>query len=189
MNTITQESTGFVEEKKSKFYAFLVPYNQFEEKLNYLKSIHIKARHFVTAFRYLNENNQIIEGSSDDGEPKGSSGKPCLKVLQGHELINVGVIVVRYFGGTLLGVGGLVRAYGDSVNLAVANANIIFYEELLEEIIEVDYNQSSKCEYLFKKYNIKVIDRNFLDGIRYYIQGTKTNLDKIRDLLGIKSQY
>ena len=183
MNTIKNESVGFIEEKKSKFYAFLVPYEKFEKKLEYLKSIHPKARHFVTAFRYLNEYNQIVEGSSDDGEPKGSSGKPSLKVLQGHNLINVGVIVVRYFGGTLLGVGGLVRAYGDSVNLAIANNEIVLYEELLQEVIEVDYSLSSKCEYLFKKYNIKVIERNFLDGVRYLICGNMENLNKVRNNL------
>ena len=180
MNTIKKESMGLVEEKKSKFYAFLIPYNQFSERLEYLKNEYPKARHFVTAFRYLNEYGQVVEGSSDDGEPKGSSGKPCLKVLQGHNLINVAVIVVRFFGGTLLGVGGLVRAYGDSVNLAIANAEIELYEDLLEEFIEVDYQQSSRCEYLFKKYDVEVLDRDFLDGIRYKIRGNKKNLDKVR---------
>ena len=160
-----------------------MPYKDFESKLKELKSIHIKARHFVTAFRYLNEYSQIVEGSSDDGEPKGTSGKPTLKVLQGHNLINVAIITVRYFGGTLLGAGGLVRAYSDSANLAVANANIIVFEDMIEEIINVDYEKSSKCEYLFKKYNIQVVERNFLDGISYKIRGNKENLDIIRGII------
>ena len=121
MNTINKISAYTLEEKKSKFHSFLVPYSQFEEKLEELKKSHPKARHFVTAFRYLNEYGQIVEGSSDDGEPKGTSGKPTLKVLQGHNLVNVAIITVRYFGGTLLGTGGLVRAYSDVANLAVAN--------------------------------------------------------------------
>jgi len=95
-------------------------------------------------------------------------------------LINVAIITVRYFGGTLLGAGGLVRAYSDSANLAVANANIVLFEELIEEFINVDYENSSKCEYLFKKYNIEVIERNFLDGISYKIRGNKENLAKLR---------
>ena len=128
-----------------------MPYKDFEKELKELKANHPKARHFVTAFRYLNEYSQIVEGSSDDGEPKGTSGKPTLKVLQGHNLINVAIITVRYFGGTLLGAGGLVRAYSDSANLAVANADIVLFEELIEEFINVDYENSSKCEYLFKK--------------------------------------
>jgi len=180
MKTITKLSAYTLEEKKSKFHAFLVPYEQFEDKLTELKKNHPKARHFVTAFRYLNEHKQIVEGSSDDGEPKGTSGKPTLKVLQGNDLINVAIITVRYFGGTLLGAGGLVRAYSDSANMAVANAEIIPYEENLEEIINVNYEQASRCEYLFKKYNIEVIDRNFLDGISYTIRGNKENLSKLR---------
>jgi len=180
MKTIKSISAYTLEVKKSKFHSFLVPYENFDTKLNELKKAHPKARHFVTAFRYLNEHNQIVEGSSDDGEPKGTSGKPTLKVLQGNDLINVAIITVRYFGGTLLGAGGLVRAYSDSANLAVANANIIPYEENLEEIINVNYEQSSKCEYLFKKYNIEVIERNFLDGISYKIRGNKENLSLLR---------
>jgi len=180
MKTINKISAYTLEVKKSKFHSFLIPYSNFENKLNELKKNHPKARHFVTAFRYLNEYDQIVEGSSDDGEPKGTSGKPTLKVLQGNDLINVAIITVRYFGGTLLGAGGLVRAYSDSANMSVANAELIMYEDLLEEIINVNYEQSSKCEYLFKKYNIKVIDRNFLDGIQYHIQGNKQNLEQLK---------
>jgi len=180
MKTIDKISAYTLEVKKSKFHSFLVPFKEYETKLNELKKAHPKARHFVTAFRYLNEYAQVVEGSSDDGEPKGTSGKPTLKVLQGHDLINVAIITVRYFGGTLLGAGGLVRAYSDSANLAVANATLLPYEDLLEEIINVDYQNSSKCEYLFKKYNIEVIDRNFLDGISYKIRGNKENLEKLR---------
>ncbi len=180
MKTIDKIYNYKLEAKKSKFYAFLSPYNLFEKTLYELKQKHPKARHFVVAFRYLNEYGQVVEGSSDDGEPKGSAGRPCLKVLQGHNLINVGVVVVRYFGGILLGVGGLARAYGDSVNMVVANSDILLYEELLEEFLEIDYNLSSKCEYLCKKYGIKIIDREFLDGIRYKIQGNKEKLALLR---------
>jgi len=180
---INKTYQSFLEVKKSKFYSFLLPYKDFNETLNNLKNTHPKARHFITAFRYLNEYNQIVEGSNDDGEPKGTSGKPTLKVLQGHNLINTAIITVRYFGGTLLGAGGLVRAYSDSANLTIVNANLLLYEELLEEIINVDYEQSSKCEYLFKKYKIKVIERNFLDGISYKIRGNKENLNSLKEII------
>ncbi len=179
MKTISERSEGFLEEKGSKFLSFLTPYSEYEKTLQELKEKHPKARHFVTAFRYLNQHNQIVEGSSDDGEPRGSSGKPILKVLQGHNLINVGVIVVRYFGGTLLGVGGLVRAYSNSVNLAIGNSNLIPYENLIEDYIETDYSQSSKAEYLFKKYGIEVIERDFLNGIRYKIRAPKKEIEKV----------
>jgi uncharacterized YigZ family protein len=155
LKTTNSISAYTLEVKKSKFHSFLIPFNKFETKLNELKNSHPKARHFVTAFRYLNEFNQIVEGSSDDGEPKGTSGRPTLKVLQGHNLINIAIITVRYFGGTLLGAGGLVRAYSDSANMAIANANLIEFEKLIEETINVDYEMASKCEYLFKKFDIK----------------------------------
>jgi uncharacterized YigZ family protein len=183
MKTTKTVSAYTLEVKKSKFHSFLVPYSQFQSKLEELKKAHPKARHFVTAFRYLNEYAQIVEGSSDDGEPKGTSGKPTLKVLQGHDLINVAIITVRYFGGTLLGAGGLVRAYSDSANLAIANANLLLYEDMLEEIINVNYEESSKCEYLFKKFNIEVVNRNFLDGISYHIRGSKENLLEFKTAL------
>jgi len=185
MKTIKSISAYTLEVKKSKFHSFLLPYDIFETKLSELKQSHPKARHFVTAFRYLNEYGQIIEGSSDDGEPKGTSGKPTLKVLQGNDLINVAIITIRYFGGILLGAGGLVRAYSDSANMAIANADLIMYEDLLDEVISVNYDMASKCEYLFKKYDIEVMDRNFLDGISYKIRGNKDNLSKLRAELAI----
>ena len=171
---------SLLEVKKSKFYSFLIPFPFFESELNRLKKEHPKARHFVTAFRYLNQYNQIVEGCSDDGEPKGTSGKPTLKVLQGHNLIGVGVVTIRYFGGTLLGAGGLVRAYSDALNLTISTADLILYQDSLEEYITIPYNLTSKIEYLFKKFDIEVIERSFSDGISYKIRGNKENLLNLR---------
>ena len=123
---VDEEFNNLVEIKKSKFIAYLVPYSLFKVTLENLKISQPKARHFVYAYRYLNEFNQIVENSSDDGEPKNTSGKPSLSVLQGQDIINSAVIVVRYFGGIKLGTGGLVRAYSKSVNevLKIANLNL-----------------------------------------------------------------
>ena len=129
MYYITSHFSATYEEKQSKFIAHLIPYNLYTNTLETLKNEHPKARHFVTSYRYLNEFDQIVEHSSDDGEPKGTSGKPTLCVLQGQELINTAVIVVRYFGGTKLGTGGLVRAYSDAVNMAVNLAELIIYKK------------------------------------------------------------
>lgn len=183
MYTVDQSYVRTLEEKKSKFHAFLVPYDNYAETLAKLKEEHPKARHFVTAFRYYNELKQVIEGSSDDGEPRGSSGKPTLKVLQGNELINVAVITVRYFGGVLLGVGGLVRAYGDSANLAIKSAELIPYEEFFDYRVETDYENSSKYEYLFKKHGIDVVDRNFLDGITYIVRCSLSQYEALQEEL------
>ncbi len=184
MKTINQTSTSFLEVKKSKFISFLSPFKDYENLLNELKQKHSKARHFVTAFRYLNEQNQIIEGSSDDGEPRGSSGKPTLKVLEGNDLINVGVITVRYFGGILLGVGGLVKAYSDVLNLAIKDADLLDFSFVFEYDFCVDYNKTREIEYLIKKYDIFVVDRRFgIEGIEYKIRDSAEKINLMKEKL------
>ncbi|TKX32676.1 IMPACT family protein [Campylobacter aviculae] len=128
MYSIANTYTAKIEIKKSTFLAFLCPYEDFENLLKNVKQEHPKAVHFVYAYRYLNDLNQIIEDKSDDGEPKGTSGMPSLNVLRGFDLINVAVIVVRYFGGIKLGTGGLVRAYSDAVNEVICNSILIPFE-------------------------------------------------------------
>ena len=184
MKTINQTFTSFLEIKKSKFLSFLTPFNEFQNLLDELKKAHPKARHFVTAFRYLNEQNQIVEGSSDDGEPRGSSGRPSLKVLEGNDLINVGVITVRYFGGILLGVGGLVKAYSDAVNLAIKNADLIDFSFVFEYDFCIDYNKTREIEYFIKKYDILVVDRAFgIEGIEYKIRDSVEKINLIKERL------
>jgi len=119
------------EVKQSKFIAHFMPYSEFDYSLKELKFSHPKARHFIVAYRYLNEFNQIVEHSSDDGEPKGTSGKTSLMVLQGAWIINSAVRMVRYFGGTKRGTGGLVRAYSDAVNLVLDFSDLQEYKEVV----------------------------------------------------------
>ena len=125
MYTVNDHTYEMLVEKQSKFIAHIMPYSRYDEVLESLKAEHPKARHFVTAFRYINEFDQVVEGSSDDGEPRGTSGKPTLAVLQGNTLINAAIITVRYFGGTKLGTGGLVRAYSDATNMAI-DASLLY---------------------------------------------------------------
>ncbi|MEO1958613.1 MAG: YigZ family protein [Nautiliaceae bacterium] len=184
MKTILNKSVATLEVKKSKFYSFLVPFCEFEESLGDLKKKHPKASHFVTAFRYLNNQNQIVEGSSDDGEPRGSSGRPTLRVLQGRDLINVGIITIRYFGGILLGVGGLVRAYSEVANLAISKAKIVEYVDVFEWKFEVGYEKVREVEYFIKKFDILVVDRGFGSfGIRYVIRDNNDKIQKIKEIL------
>ena len=148
MYFVNKETFSTHEEKKSKFIAHLVPFKQFEPLMEKLRQEHPKARHFVYAYRYLNEYNQIVENSSDDGEPRGTSGKPSLNVLAGNELINTAVIIIRYFGGIKLGTGGLVRAYSDAVNLVINSSELIKYEDKQKAFLSLDYSRLSKIEYL-----------------------------------------
>lgn len=178
---ITESFSAKIEEKGSKFIAFLIPFCDFTEQMKILKNNHPKAVHFVYAYRFLNEFNQIIENSSDDGEPKGTSGKPCLKVLEGKNLINCAVIVVRYFGGTKLGTGGLARAYSDSVNATISIAKFEKFELLITKKFEIYYTQLSKLEYNLKKENITILSKNFADKIIIKVESTEEKLKIIGD--------
>lgn len=177
MQYIDQVYTDTLEVKQSKFIAYLTPYKEFEKTLASLKEQHPKARHFVTASRYLNEYNQIVESSSDDGEPKGTSGKPSLMVLQGADIINSGVIIVRYFGGTKLGTGGLVRAYSDTVNLVLKKAQLLEYKEEIVREIHFEYTNIGKVEHLCKELCIDIVDKEFSKDATFKIKSTKKNLD------------
>lgn len=165
------------EVKQSKFIAHLMPYSLYEEQLQNLKNEHPKARHFVTAFRYLNEFDQVVEHSSDDGEPKGTSGKPSLMVLQGQDIINTAVIVVRYFGGTKLGTGGLVRAYSDAVNLVVNQSHFLAYEKEIQKELKIAYSDVRLVEYTCKELGIQIIQKDFEAEVVYTLQATEEKME------------
>ena len=181
MQQITQIFEISNEVKKSKFIAFLTPFSEFDALLSRLKNEHPKAAHIVWAYRILNEFNQVVENQSDDGEPKGTSGTPCLNALRGAELINTAVLVVRYFGGIKLGTGGLVRAYASSVNLAINSAILTPFE--LKQICEffVPFSLISKFEHFFSKQNLKFNAEFNADGANFKGEITKNefaNLNK-----------
>jgi len=184
MFTIKDEFETTLEVKKSKFIAHLVPYKDFRSKLQQLQEKHPKARHFVTAYRYLNEFDQIVESSSDDGEPKGTSGKPSLMVLQGHSLVDVAVIVVRYFGGIKLGTGGLVRAYADAVNLVIGSADLVTFEHIEKKTIEFDYADIRQIDYELNKLDIEIVKKEFSLKVIYTLLVPKEQISVLNKLLG-----
>ena len=147
-----------IEVKKSKFIATLAPFKDFESLNKALRDEHPKAAHVVWAYRYLNEFAQIVENSSDDGEPKGSSAPALLAALRGAELVDTCALVVRYFGGIKLGIGGLVRAYGASVNEAIKSAKdmgvLEFFEKKESLKVFVPCALISRCEHFAKTQNI-----------------------------------
>ena len=161
MFSVKNHTFEMLVEKQSKFIAHLMPYSEYAETLEVLEEEHPKARHFVTAFRYINEFDQVVEGSSDDGEPKGTSGRPTLSVLQGHKLINVAVVVVRYFGGTKLGTGGLVRAYSNATNLVVDAAELQIYKKEKSISISTSYSNMGRVEYALGQHEVKIVEKSF----------------------------
>ena len=136
-STIEKNVTAEVVDKKSKFIANFIYVDDVikaEQLIKETRKKYFDARHNCIAYRII-ENDQIIEKSSDDGEPSGTAGAPMLNILQKNNLANVLIIVTRYFGGILLGTGGLVRAYSDSLLKAIDQANII--KKCLGEEFEV----------------------------------------------------
>ena len=155
----------------------------FDIVMKKVKLEHPKARHYVYAYRYLNEFEQIVENSGDDGEPKGTSGKPSLAVLAGNELINTAVIIVRYFGGIKLGTGGLVRAYGDSVNEVIKIASFVEYQKLITKTLICDYSELSKLEYFLNQENINIKSKEFSTNIEVKVELTNEQLINLKNQL------
>lgn len=179
MITITEESSYLTEVKGSKFFSYLVPSKDFDETLSRLRIENPKATHIVYASRHYNEFDQIVEASSDDGEPKGAAGPPALSVLRGEDLINVAVLVVRYFGGTKLGIGGMIRAYTQSVKEVIENTNTIKYEKMILLSFSCRYSELQRIEYLLKKHDIDSQEKQFVgDGAEWKIEATQKQLDE-----------
>ena len=185
MFTCDQIYSATLEEKKSKFIAYLAPYVEFETLFLRLKSEHPKARHLVRVFRYLNEHEQIVEGSSDDGEPRGTAGKPALHVIQGSDLINICVIIIRYFGGIKLGIGGLVRTYSDVVNLVLAEAELIEYKREDSLYFSCSYNDLGRVEYSLQQLGISNIQKDFQAlHVELEIKTTPKHIKELKHTLG-----
>lgn len=185
MITVDVISSDSIEIKGSKFIAFLMPMALYSSQIEQLRSLHPKAVHFVSAYRYLNEFDQVVEYAGDDGEPKGTSGKPTLSVLQGHDLINVAIITVRYFGGTKLGPGGLVRAYAEAANGAVSAARLLAYEKLLAEVFTCAYKHVSIVEYEIMQHTIHCISKSFdAKGSQFKVEATSQRLESFFAAMG-----
>lgn len=157
-NTIAQTSTAEFKDRGSKFIAYAFPIetvDDFKKQLHILKKEHAKAVHHCFAYRIGTDGNNFR--SSDDGEPSGTAGKPILGQIDSKELANVAVIVVRYWGGTLLGVPGLINAYKMAASMAFQVTPIIQKQVELKYSIEFDYTQMNEVMMILKQFNCTVI--------------------------------
>lgn len=164
--TVTADFTGFYEEKKSRFIATLHPVTTEEEALefiNKMKKQYWDARHNCSA--YIIGADNPIERSSDDGEPSRTAGLPMLEVLKGAELRNVCLVVTRYFGGVLLGTGGLVRAYQSAAKDAVANAQVLTCRQMNRVVFTIDYTAYGKLQYIATGEGLTVENTDFSDSV------------------------
>ena len=180
MFTISENSTCELVEKKSKFIANLIYIESKEEAENLLKEYKKRfhdARHNCYAYRVFDEN-EIYEKSSDDGEPSGTAGAPMLNLLQKNDLCNVIIIVTRYFGGILLGTGGLVRAYSGATIGAIDNCKKAKIEPGTEFQIELDYPNYQSLQYYCNKNNITIKNSEYNENITCILEMNNTIKDR-----------
>ena len=182
--TLENTSAAEIVEKRSKFIANAYHINNKEEaenKINELKKKYYDAKHNCFAFSFLDYNDSTVEKCSDDGEPSGTAGASILNVIKKNNLNNILIVVTRYFGGILLGTGGLTRVYSATASAAVENATIIKQEKGLEALIEIDYSDNEKFKYYCVKNNINIIDVQYAETIFYKIE---INEEEYKNMIG-----
>lgn len=179
--TIAENVNAEITEKKSKFIAnifYIKTQEEAEKIIKETKSKYHDARHNCVAYRVI-ENDIVIEKSSDDGEPSGTAGAPMLAILQNNNLCNILVIVTRYFGGILLGTGGLVRAYSDATIKAIEKCEKVSKCLGIEMLAELEYGELEKFKYYCKNNGISIINTEYLDVIICNIELETVTMEKL----------
>lgn len=178
--TIYQGGEDEIAEKKSRFIATVIPVENEEEALEFIEKTKKKywdARH--NCFAYVIGERGQLQRCSDDGEPNGTAGKPMLDVLLGNELRNVAVVVTRYFGGTLLGTGGLVRAYSGAVKAGLEASVVITKIMGVKLHIETDYTTFGKIQYILAQRELKILDTVYTDKVELEVLVPKMELEQV----------
>ena len=167
--------------KNSKFISIAIPIEskeEIKENINKLKEEYKNATHYCYAFKLINN-----KGFSDDGEPNKTAGIPILNAIEGEDLINILVIVIRYFGGIKLGPGGLIRAYSSTTKEVINKSKKIDLINGLEASITFSYSKEKEINYLLKNTIIK--NKLYEQNCTYIIETTKAILDSITNLITI----
>lgn len=172
LRTIKENASSQIVVKKSKFIADLLYVKTVEEAEEYISNIRKKyhdARHHCFAYSIMTKDG-IINRASDDGEPSGTAGGPILNIINKNQLINVLVVVTRYFGGILLGTGGLVKAYSDSTLEAIEQAEFVIEQIGYELELEINYNDFEKFKFYCNKNNIKIVNSEYGEKIKCVVE-------------------
>ena len=167
--------------KNSKFIGIIIPIESIrdvKDNLIKLKNEYKNATHYCYAYKLLND-----KGFSDDGEPNKTAGIPILNVIEGNDLINVLVVVIRYFGGIKLGPGGLIRAYSNTCKEVINKSTLVELIKGIESSITFDYSKEKEISYLLKNSIIK--SKDYKETCTYIIETTKEVLDNISNLVTI----
>ena len=179
--TVYEGGEGELVEKKSRFIATVRPVKTEEEANQFVEEMRKKywdARHNCWAF-ILGER-QEFKRCSDDGEPSQTAGKPMMDVLTGAGLTDVAVVVTRYFGGTLLGTGGLVRAYSGAVQEGLKNSTVITKHLGVKLSVTTDYNGVGKLQYLFGQKEIPILSADYTDKVVFTVLVESSRIQEIK---------
>ena len=183
MKVIKEQTVGEIVEKKSRFIATIRPVESKEEAEAFvaqMKKQYWDARHNCSAY-VIRPANETMH-SSDDGEPSGTAGRPMLSVLTGWDVHNVAVVVTRYFGGVLLGTGGLVRAYQGAVTAALENAEIADQIPLMELDAIVEYGDISKIEYYVNQHDeVRLEGSEYTDKVKMMMLVVPDKIDQVME--------
>jgi len=180
--TIIENNMSEIVEKKSKFIAqifYIKSIEEAEKIISDTKKEYYAARHNCFAYTVYDEiKDEIYSKSSDDGEPSGTAGAPMLSVITGNGLVNVLIIVTRYFGGILLGTGGLVRAYKEATEKVIKISKLHRFIKGYEIKVFVDYNNWDKFNYYCKNNGINIIKTEYSEKIECVFEVSKENFEK-----------
>ena len=180
MKKIIKNGQGEYIEKKSKFIAHIFNVESEQQAAAIIAEVKKKywdARH--NCYAYILGNKGEIQRFSDDGEPSGTAGKPILEVLSGNECSNCLCIVTRYFGGILLGTGGLTRAYSNTALASIENGKIIEVENGLQASLEIEYSENEKFKYYCERNNIKIVETKYSENIIQKIELNEEEYNKL----------
>ena len=181
MKVVYQGGTGEITEKKSRFIATVQPVETEEEAVSFINEMKKKywdARHNCSAF-VLGERQEMTR-CSDDGEPAQTAGRPILDVMLGEDIHNAVIVVTRYFGGTLLGTGGLVRAYSAATKEGLANSTIITKYWGTKLLVNTDYNDIGKLQYLFGQREIPIMDAQYTEKVSFVVLIPVSRVEEIK---------
>ena len=179
--TVYTGGEGEIVEKKSRFIATAAPVRSEEEALQIIEQIRKKywdARH--NCYAYVIGERGELERFSDDGEPGGTAGKPILEVIKGEELRNTLIVVTRYFGGTLLGTGGLVRAYSAAAKAGIASSVIITRIPGIKLHITTEYTGLGKIQYILGQRGITTLDSVYTDKVELEVLAAEAEAEAVK---------
>lgn len=168
--TVSEQASDEIVIQKSRFIGYACPCSSEEEAIQFIRTIremHREARHHC--FAYIIGMNSGIIRYSDDGEPNGTAGLPILNVLKNEKIVNCCVVVVRYFGGVLLGTGGLSRAYSQGCKIALDAAGLVQMELSSETRCLVSYSLWNTVQFVLQKMNVKVHDVIYHDKVEFLL--------------------